>query len=113
MQTGVIEVGEKIHLITRRHFKEDVRRHFCGVVTAIDGSAMRVEGFTFIVSPIGLEVRKLNGLRTRIFGVTSADNIINILPPHVDISRLIYKARANTLAVTDGQDFWLEVNEHL
>ncbi len=113
MSDGAIHIGEKIHLIERRQFKEDVRRHFAGTVRAVALGAIRVEGFTFIVSPVGLEVRRLLGKRTRIFGIYDSGYIINILPDEVDIENLSYEARSARLVISDGLKFSLEVNEHL
>ena len=34
----VIDIGEIIHVITRRNFEGDLRRHFVGTVQAVNGS---------------------------------------------------------------------------
>ncbi len=111
MSDAVIEVGEKIHVVMRRHFKEDIRRHFAGTVTVTSGELIRAQGYTFICSPVGLEVRRLTGLRTRVFGLHDSGYIVNVLPPEVAIDRLHYEAKGGTLVITDGAGYSLEVNE--
>lgn len=111
MSDAVIEVGEKVHVVMRRHFREDIRRHFAGTVTAVSGGLIRVQGYTFICSPVGLDCRRLPGLRTRLFGLHDSGFIVNVLPPDVTIDRLRYEAKGGVLMVTDAAGFSLEVNE--
>ena len=33
----IISIGEKLHILIRRRFEEDIRRHFAGVVSAAEG----------------------------------------------------------------------------
>ena len=40
--------GEKVFVITRRLFDEDLRRHFVGEVQEITNVAMRVQGYSFV-----------------------------------------------------------------
>ena len=44
----IISVGEKLHIILRRQFEGDVRRHFLGTVEAHEGAVIRAKGYTFI-----------------------------------------------------------------
>ena len=107
---SAIEVGEKFHIITQRQFKEEVRRHFAGTVTAVSEGLMRAEGYSFICNPTTLAYRRLAGLRTRIFGLSGGGYILNILPSDVLIERLHYTT-SGPLTLVDGIGFRLEVNE--
>ena len=40
----VIDKGEKIHIVTRRNFEGDLRRHFVGEVVEVQDAAVRIEG---------------------------------------------------------------------
>jgi hypothetical protein len=111
MSDAVIEVGEKVHIVMRRHFKEDIRRHFAGTVTAASLGLIRAQGFTFICSPVGLECRRLPGLRIRLFGLQDSGYIVNVLPPDVAVERLHYEAKGGALVLMDGAGYSLEVNE--
>ncbi|MBU2549116.1 MAG: hypothetical protein KKB20_11920 [Proteobacteria bacterium] len=44
----LLQPNEKIHVIFRRLFSEDVRRHFAGQVIFVTDQAARVQGFVFI-----------------------------------------------------------------
>jgi len=37
MSEQVVQCGDKLHIITRRFIADDIRRHFAGEVTAVDG----------------------------------------------------------------------------
>jgi hypothetical protein len=47
----VLEEGEKVHVIARRFFEDDLRRHFVGEVQAVTESAVRLEGTTLSSIP--------------------------------------------------------------
>jgi hypothetical protein len=45
MTQTVIEAGDKLHIITRRNFVDDLRRHFAGSVVAVSGGLIRLQGY--------------------------------------------------------------------
>lgn len=108
----VIEVGEKVHIITRRIFKEDVRRHFAGTVTAISGPLIRVEGYSFIFNPVTLEYVFRPEFRTRVFGIGDSNEIINVIPKGSVLERMRYALSNGRLVVTDGMAMELDINEY-
>ena len=55
---SVVEVGEKLHIITRRCFEEDMRRHFVGEVTATAGSLAELRGYAFVFHSGANEFRR-------------------------------------------------------
>jgi hypothetical protein len=108
---AVIETGEKVHIILRRRFKEDQRRHFVGTVSMASAGQIRVVGYTFSFNATSSAFQRLPELRTRVFGLFDSGYVINVLPPHVDIDRLRYHANQGILVMTDGQGFKLEIND--
>jgi len=44
----VVSTDEKVHIVTRRFFDADLRRHFVGVVEEANEVTMRVRGYAFI-----------------------------------------------------------------
>ncbi|HEX4079873.1 MAG TPA: hypothetical protein VHX61_13480 [Rhizomicrobium sp.] len=113
MIPAVIDVGEKVHIIARRHFKEDQRRHFVGTVSMVSAGQIRVEGYTFGFNPTSSSFQRLPELRTRIFGILDSGYVINVIPRHVDVDRLRYHANQGTLVMSDGQGFKLEINDSI
>jgi hypothetical protein len=108
----LINPGEKLHIIKRRLFETDVRRHFAGEVTSATENAVRLVGFAFVFDSARNEFVKRPELRTRIVALTSGSHIINILPQEVQIEALHYQLSPERhLVITDGKNFSLDINE--
>ena len=111
MAEGVIEIGDKLHIMTRRLFAEDIRRHFAGEITAVSELLIEMHGYTFIFNTSVNEYRRLPETRTRIFSLGNAGHIINKVPRDVDLDSLSYQIVEQRLVVTDKRSFSLAVNE--
>jgi hypothetical protein len=108
----VLKAGEKIHVMFRRKFDGDLRRHFAGEVTEASEQAARVDGYIFILHVMDNRYVRIQGLRTRIISLTDAGNIINVLPRNANIEKTAYTmSKEKHLVVTDGETFVLDVNE--
>ncbi|MCJ7735180.1 MAG: hypothetical protein MUP11_11600 [Anaerolineales bacterium] len=107
-----VQVGEKLHIITRRLFEGDLRRHFAGVVEEVTGTIIRVRGYVFVFDEGVNEFVRRNEERRRLFSVSDAGLVINILPLETEVEDLRYKM--NDLAnrvLTDGKTFSLNISE--
>jgi hypothetical protein len=111
MSHAVIAPGDKLHLITRRLFEADMRRHFVGEVLAVEGPLCRLRGYTFVFTQGVNEFRRRPELRTRIFSVDREGYIINVVPREVDLDALDYRTVDKRLVITDGASFTLDINE--
>ncbi len=107
----IVEQGEKLHIITRRAFEDDLRRHFIGEVMEAEGSLVRVEGFAFILDTATNSYLRRPERRTRIICLADANNLVNVLPDHIDLDATRYEVLDGRLVVTDGTNFKLDVNE--
>lgn len=106
----LVEVGETVHVIERRAFENDARRHLIGRVVAVDQQGMRIACYAFVFDQYqGSFVRKPDP-RTR---VVSFDGryLINILPHEVDLEKVQYVQSEIGLLVTDNKTFRLSVSE--
>lgn len=107
----LVSVGEYLHVIERRAFPGDVRRHFIGVVEAASQIAIRVRGWLFVYDSGKSEFVKKPEPRTRVIPI---DNqvILNILPPEVDVDAVRYfRDSDGNLSLTDSAGFELDVSE--
>ena len=111
MSESVIENGDKLHIMTRRLFEEDVRRHFAGEVTAVSGYLVELRGYTFVFNTSVNEYRKLPAIRTRVFSLGDSGHIVNKMPRDLDLDSIFYRVIEHQLVVTDGQSFSLAINE--
>lgn len=108
----LIEKGDKIHVIFRRQFKEDLRRHFAGEVLEATEFAAKAHGYVFIFETSKNEYVRRNDPRTRIISLIDSANIVNMLPKGVEIEDLDYVlSEDNRLVVSDGKDFLMDINE--
>lgn len=108
----VISTGEKVHIITRRLFEEDLRRHFVGVVETCTETTIRVNGWAFVFDQAVTEFTRRDGARTRVFSLTSAGLIIGVLPGDVDLEKVRYRAdKSGGRVLTDDQGFEMNISE--
>lgn len=108
----VCEKSEKIHIIVRRNFESDLRRHFVGEVVAMDGALAKVIGYTFVLDIATGQFVRRSDKRIRIIGLDHPGNIINVLPREADIESAHYKmSPEGKLVITDGKNFTLDINE--
>jgi hypothetical protein len=107
----LVQPGEKLHVVERRRFESDVRRHFVGEVDDVKDLAARMTGYTFVFNGAKNEYVRKPEKRTRIVSLSDGANLINILPRHAKIEDVSYVFQDRTLVVTDGQTFSLDINE--
>ena len=79
----ILSAGDKVFIVTRRHFEGDTRRHFVGEVAACTENSVRVTGHAYIANGKNGFDRKPEE-RTRIL---------------------------NRLHLSDGKDFVYDVDE--
>ena len=109
--SALVETGDKLHIMARRLFEEDIRRHFVGEVIAASDMSVEIRGYTFIFQSGVNEYRRLPEERTRIFTLGDAGYVVNKLPRHVDVSAIVYQNVRGCLVITDGGEFSLPINE--
>jgi len=108
----VLKIGEKVHIMVRRAFIGDLRRHFVGEIKESGDTAIRVDGYTFILDEGTNGYYRKPELRTRIFSVVDGRTIINVISPLTLIEKVTYRlAEENNLVATDGENFQLDINE--
>jgi hypothetical protein len=110
--TTIVEPGEKIHIITRRLFDEDIRRHFAGLIEKVSSTVIQVRGYAYVYDEWANQFKILSDERVRLFSLTDAGLIINILPRDVEVADLKYTLTADGQRIlSDGKDFSLDVSE--
>jgi hypothetical protein len=107
----LVHPGESVHVIERRLFSGDVRRHFVGEIEACTNGALRVTGRLFVYDSGASAFQRKAELRTRLIPL---DNrvIINILPEGISLDDVCYAHDADgNLTLTDGAAFELDISE--
>lgn len=111
MSGAVVGIGDKLHIMSRRFFEEDLRRHFIGEVTGASDSLIEVRGYTFIFQTGVNEYRRLPEERTRIFSLGESGYVVNKIPKNVEVGSVVYRVIDKHLVVSDGGSFSLPINE--
>jgi len=107
----LVDTGEKVHVIERRQFDSDVRRHFFGVVERADASAMRITGYVFVYDSGSSTYVRGKEQRTRVIPLASSGFVINVAPRETNVEDVQYVEQNGRLLVTDGSAFSLDINE--
>jgi hypothetical protein len=108
---SVLAVGDKLHIMTRRLFADDVHPHFVGEISVVAGPLFRAQGYSFVFDSGTNSYVKHPQSRTRLFSLSDAGHIINVIPQEVDLNSLQYRIVAGQLTITDSRGFSLEINE--
>ena len=111
MADSVLAVGEKLHIMTRRLFADDVHPHFVGEISAVDGALFKAQGYSFVFDSGTNSYLKHPKPRTRLFSLSDAGHVITVIPREVDLNALEYRTVSGRLTITDGRGFSLEINE--
>lgn len=108
---SVIKPGDKLHIVTRRLFIEDLRRHFVGEVTCFADGLCKIQGFAFVFDAFKNTYARNPEARIRIFDLGADGHIVNMLPDDLEIAALRYQMTQGRLIVTDKNNYTLEINE--
>jgi hypothetical protein len=112
MKTALLSPGEKIHVMHRRRFEKDVRRHFVGQVEAYEQGIARTSGYVFVIDDLSKHLFiKRPDRRTKLVPVASGDVIVNVIPEDVDLESVVYELKGRMLSVTDGSRWSMDVKE--
>ena len=104
--------GEKIHVVYRRLFERDLRKHFVGEVEEYENGIVRASGHIFVIEdPKENVFRRKPEKRTRIIPLNASPLYINVLPATVDLNSVRYESKGRDLRVTDGSDWYLDIKE--
>ncbi len=112
MKTALLNPGEKIHVIQRRRFEKDVRRHFVGQVEGYEHGMARTSGYVFVIDDLNkhMFVRRPDR-RIKLVPVASGDVIVNVIPESVDLEKVTYEVKDRMLWVTDGSVWRMDLKE--
>jgi hypothetical protein len=107
----ILEQGENVHIIERRYFTDDVRRHLVGKVIKCTEQAIRLKGYVWVFDIANGRFIRKPERRERI--VCLYDRLtINVLPPEVDLDAVKYVTDSQRgLVATDEKSFSLEITE--
>ncbi len=107
----ILKKGEKIHVIHRRYFEKEARRHFVGTVEYYEAGVARVSGYVYTVDRAKYVFIRRPEKRIRIISLMSGDALVNVLPASVEVEKVVYKLEGKAVRVTDGSGWYLDLSE--
>ena len=107
----ILKTGEKIHVIHRRFFEKEARRHFIGTVEFYESGVARASGYVFGIDRVKFTFERHAELRTRLISIVAGNVLVNVIPDFVNIEAVTYKMVKKNLRVTDGSDWYLDLSE--
>ncbi len=107
----LLTAEEKVHIIWRRRFAEDLRRHFAGQVVSASDTLLRIRGYSFLFNSGRNEWVRRPERREIVLALAGGDAFITLMPPAVDLEALRYTLIAGRLMLVDGAGFELDINE--
>jgi hypothetical protein len=107
----ILGKGEKVFIVERRYFKEDIRRIFCGDVASSSENLLRAKGYVWAISPSLNQFVKKPEMRERIICLSNR-LVINVMPRDIDISLLHCSFdQKKGHSITDGAAYSLNIDE--
>lgn len=111
-KAAILSPGDKIHVMHRRRFEKDVRRHFVGEVESCEQGVARASGYVFVIDDLSKHLfMKRPDRRTKLIPIMSGDVIVNVIPETVDVEGVAYELKDRSLVVTDGTAWTMDVKE--
>jgi hypothetical protein len=102
--------GDKVFIVERRLFDQDLKRHFVGEVEACTDVGFRARGYPFFYHPTAQTYVRKPSPRTRIFPF-DGNLIINVLPKDCDVESINYIASEIGTTLTDRKSFEMDVSD--
>ena len=109
-ENRLLKPGEKVFVVERRLFHEDLRRHFVGEVEISADAGFRARGYPFYYHATAKGFVRKTKPRTRLFSFHSP-LVINLLPEDSDIESVNYIASEQGTTLTDHKTFKLDVTD--
>ena len=107
-----LEIGEKVHIVVRRMFETDLRRHFVGDIKMVNNSVARIQGYFIVFDKNKNAFIKKPVMRETIIDLSSYGYWVNIIPKEVNLEDLQYTYNSDRkLVLTDDKSFELDINE--
>lgn len=105
-----LAMGEKLHVVERRKFEADLRRHFVGEVDYCSDYHLRATGNLYVFNGSTGLFERIEPVRTRLF---ANDNniVITVLPTEFDLTTALYKRVRNEMLFCDASGFTMELGD--
>jgi hypothetical protein len=102
--------GDKVFIVERRLFEQDLKRHFVGEVEVCTDIGFRAKGYPFFYHPTAQTYVRKPKPRSRVFPFQGY-LIINVLPRDCDVESVNYVASEIGTTLTDRKSFEMDISD--
>jgi hypothetical protein len=109
---AAVHPNDRLLIIDRKLFREDLTRFFVGVVEDCEEGVVRMHGYSYQINPYQIGPEKRGDERIRIFSLHGTD-ICYVLPRELNIAQLAVTHTAKSVTLSDGQAWSLDLTDYL
>ncbi|MEX2201591.1 MAG: hypothetical protein WD711_09370 [Dongiaceae bacterium] len=99
----LVNVGDKVHYMRRRLFKEQPKRHHIGEVVATEDGVMRVRSVLFMGSQMSGQFTRMGDFADRFAMLVDSLTLVTVLPADFDVASGTLLVEQGVVSVTDGR----------
>ena len=107
----ILEVGNKLLLVHRRLFKEDLVRFFVGTVDYYQAGITKITGYSFARNPVTGEVRRKDDARTKLVALTSGTFLAYQLPTELQVDKVQFHLESDERLIIRESEWEMDLSE--
>ncbi len=109
---AAVHCNDRVLVIDRKHFRDDVTNMFVGVVEDYEEGFLRVRGYAYHIHPYEMGTERRAEERVRLVTLYSGD-VVYVLPGELNVSQIQIRRSPKSLVLTDGQTFTMDLTDCL
>ncbi len=109
---AAVHSNDRILVIDRKHFRDDVTNMFVGVVEEYEEGIVRMRGYAYHIHPYEMGTERRAEERVRLVALSSGD-VVYVLPRDLNVSQIQIRRSPKSLVLTDGQSFTMDLTDCL
>ena len=109
---AAVHSNDRILVIDRKLFRDDVTNMFIGVVEDYEEGFVRARGYAYHIHPYEMGTERRAEERVRLVSLYSGD-VVYLLPREVNVSQIQVRRSPKSLILSDGQTFTMDLTDCL
>lgn len=109
---AAIHPNDRLLIIDRKLFRDDVTNLFVGVVEEYEEEVVRLRGYSYHISPYEIGTEKRAGERVRVVSLSCGD-IIYVLPRELNVTHVEVRRSPKSLVLSDNQTVTMDLTDCL
>jgi hypothetical protein len=107
-----VHSNDRILVVDRKLFRDDVTNMFVGVVEDYEDGFARARGYAYHIHPYEMGTERRAEERVRLVSLYSGD-VVYVLPRELNVAQIQIRRSPKSLILTDGQSFTMDLTDCL